>query len=293
MNETVYEASPIKTKRKRRTKLEMEKFLDALVELVRPIQPATVRQVFYAATVKHLVEKMETGCDAVGRALLQLRREGRVPYPWVVDNTRAMRKPRTFNTWEDALESTAQTYRRSLWSDVDAYVEVWLEKDALSGVVYRETASWDVPLMVCRGFSSETFLYEAAEVIKGCNKPTFLYYFGDHDPSGLAIDRQIVQRLGGFAPKAEIHFRRVAVLPGQIADWSLPSRPVKPKDARARNWQGECVELDAIDPRQLRQLARECIERHISPELLTRHKQIEKAERQTLRSVLTNWRDQA
>lgn len=284
----IYPASRIK--RKRRTKAEMEQFYCDLMAIAGEIQPATVRQVFYAATVRHLVEKTENGYDSVGAAILHLRRAGRMPYRWIADNTRWMRKPRTYDNWQDALELTAETYRRSLWSDLDCHVEVWLEKDALAGVLYPETHQWDVPLMVCRGFSSESFLFDAAETIKHHGGPAYLYYFGDHDPSGLAIDNQITRRLHEFAPEVEINFRRVAVLPHQISGWDLPSRPVKRTDSRARNWTGECVELDAIDPRQLRQLVRGCIEQHIDRHTLIAHKAIEEAERLTLQSLLSNWR---
>ena len=72
-----------------------------------------------------------------------------------------MRKPRSYNSVEDALADTARLYRKSLWNDAESYVEVWCEKDALAGVIYPITANYDVPLMVARGFSSETFCYEA------------------------------------------------------------------------------------------------------------------------------------
>ena len=96
-----------------------------------------------------------------------------------------MRKPDTHSSPEEALANTARTYRKALWDDQDAYVEIWCEKDALAGVLYKETAVWDVPLMVSRGFASLTFLAEAAEAIAAEGKPAYLYYFGDHDPSGV------------------------------------------------------------------------------------------------------------
>ena len=72
-----------------------------------------------------------------------------------------MRKPDTYSTIEEALEASARYYRRSLWVDSEDRVEVWCEKDALAGVLYPVTSEYDVPLMVTRGFSSETFAYEA------------------------------------------------------------------------------------------------------------------------------------
>ena len=74
-----------------------------------------------------------------------------IPYGWIADSTRWMRKPKSYSGLVDMLSTTRDTYRRALWSTQPAYVEVWLEKDALAGVIYTETEDWDVPLMVTRG----------------------------------------------------------------------------------------------------------------------------------------------
>src|SRR5712692_590795 len=99
------------------------------------MKPMTVRQVFYQATVRDIVEKSEAGYNKVQTDLVQMRRAGVLPYDWLADNTRWQRKPRTFDSVKEALENTARFYRKALWTDVDDYVEIWLEKDALAGVV--------------------------------------------------------------------------------------------------------------------------------------------------------------
>ena len=146
-----YVASLIK--RSRSTKAEVEARRDALYEIIEAGQPMTVRQVFYQATVRGLVEKEESGYAKVQVDLTKMRRAGDLPYSWLTDNTRWQRKPRTFNGVEAALKHTAEFYRKSLWADADCYVEVWIEKDALAGVVYPVTAAFDVPLMVARGYA--------------------------------------------------------------------------------------------------------------------------------------------
>ena len=93
-----------------------------------------------------------------------MRRAGELPYDWLADNTRWMRKPSTFNGVEEALRDTASLYRKALWTDADAYVEIWLEKDALAGVVYPVTGLYDVPLMVARGYASLSFLLQRRRV---------------------------------------------------------------------------------------------------------------------------------
>jgi hypothetical protein len=145
---------PSLIKRGRATKAEVEQRRQALFEIIDDGKPMTVRQCFSQATVRSLVEKEESGYAKVQHDLTIMRRAGELPYDWLADNTRWQRKPRTFDSVEDALKETARFYRKALWNDIDAYVEIWLEKDALAGVVYPITSMYDVPLMVARGYAS-------------------------------------------------------------------------------------------------------------------------------------------
>jgi hypothetical protein len=212
----------------------MEARAEVLLDIAEAMQPCTVRQVFYQATVRGLVEKTEAGYAKVQRQLADMRRAGELSWHWITDNTRWQRKPRTWDSLEDALENTVRTYRRSLWTDAAAYVEVWLEKDALAGVLLPVTSRWDVPLMVTRGYSSLTFLNEAASYIAEIDRPAHLYHFGDFDPSGQDAAAKIESTLREMAPEAEIHFEQVAVRPYQIWAWNLPSRPTPWRACRRR-----------------------------------------------------------
>src|SRR5580704_3699475 len=138
---SVYAASPIK--RNRATKAEIERRRNSLLEIVKAMRPMTVRQVFYQATVRGIVEKSEAGYTKVQTGLVQMRRAGTLPYGWLADNTRWQRKPRSFGSIEEALDEAAHLYRKALWADGNAHAEIWLEKDALSGVVYPITAQFD------------------------------------------------------------------------------------------------------------------------------------------------------
>jgi len=246
--------------------------------------PMTVRQMFYALTTRGLVEKTEQGYKRVAYRLLQTRRLGIIPYDFIADSTRWMRKPKTYESLADFLRESQNTYRHSLWMDRDEYVEIWIEKDALAGVVYEITAKWDVPLMVTRGFPSETFVYEAAQNVKEQGKLAYLYYFGDYDPSGMAISDDLSDRLRKFGVDA--FFERVAVVPSQIVSMNLPTRPTKRSDTRSRNWRGGSVELDAIPANVLREMVEDCITQHIDEAELERIKRIESLERETLATVV-------
>lgn len=249
----------------------------------------SVRGAYYQATVVELIEKTESGYTKIQTNLVAMRRNGKLPYDWLTDNTRWQRKPQTFRSIEQALNETASFYRKSLWQNANAYVEIWLEKDALSGVIYPVTAEYDVPLMVARGYASLSFLHSAAEYIDSLDVPTFIYHLGDYDPSGVNAGEKIEETLRELAPKADITFKRLAVTPEQIAEWRLPTRPTKKSDTRSKGFGDISVELDAIAPNRLRQLVREAIEIHLPVEQFAILKVAEKSERDALRMFAQSW----
>ena len=142
--------------------------------------------------------------------------------------------------------------------------------------------------MVARGFSSLSFLHNAASDIADLDKPAFIYHLGDHDPSGICAAEKIEQTLREFAPDAEIHFERLAVLPKQIRDWNLPTRPTKKSDSRAKLFKGDSVELDAIHPDMLRQIVQEAIEQHLPEHQLETLEVAEESEREILQMFTQN-----
>jgi hypothetical protein len=211
-----------------------------------------------------------------------MREKGEIPFNWIADNTRWMRKPTTFVGLDACLNNTSKFYRRDLWSAMPVYVEVWCEKDALAGVLVEETDKYDVPLMVAKGYASLSFLHSAAQTIEQKGKPTYIYHFGDLDPSGRDAARDIEAKLRRYAPTAEIHFECPAVTREQVEKWNLPTRPTKMTDSRAKKFDGESVELDAIPASLLRELARNCIEKHVDQDQLAILKVAEESERETL-----------
>jgi hypothetical protein len=273
-------------KRDRATKAQMERRNYALYRIVARQKPMTVRQAFYQAEVAGIVPKTEAGYRQVCQALVAMRRAGRLPFSWITDGTRLRRHPSTFSSIEQALENTALCYRKALWDQLPAYVEVWCEKDALTGVIYPITSQYDISLMTTRGYSSLTFLASAAEEITEIGKPTYIYHLGDYDPSGQDAARKIEQELRQLAPDAEIHFERLAVTPWQIESWNLPSRPTKQTDTRAKGFAAESVELDSIPPEMLRALVEEAITQHISPHEFSVLKVAEESERRAIKAFV-------
>jgi hypothetical protein len=282
-----------RTRRARRTREQIAELKAALVDIVEAENPMTVRGVFYSAETAGLIGKTEVNYkNVICRLVLQLRREGTIPYHWITDGTRWQIKDRSFSGPEAFRAEMVDFYRRALWDDQDVYVEVFTEKDAIAGILSPITGRWDVPLNVVRGFSSETFLWSVAQTIIAVDKPTYLYYFGDWDSSGVVGATDVERRLRGFAHDAEIHFERVAVTPEQIQKWKLPTRPTK-TSTHSTGFKGDSVEVDAIKAPRLRALVTESIERHIDLDRHRRTEAVEKAERDSLTNVLELWRTSA
>lgn len=280
-----YRSSPIK--RQRRSKADIQAIRDTIYEVLSDSNPMTVRQVFYQLVSRGAIDKTEAQYKStVCRLLVDMRRDGTIPYDWLADSTRWMRKPTTHSSLAAMLERTQETYRRAIWDNQDVCVEVWLEKEALAGVLYPITDQWDVPLMVTRGYPSVSYLYEGALAIAAQEKPSYIYYFGDRDPSGVDIDRFVERQIRELAPDADLLFERVAVTPGQIEEFNLPTRPTKKTDSRSKSFDGESVEVDAIPPDVLREPCNECISAHIDPAAYHRMQKVEAAERETMASMI-------
>jgi hypothetical protein len=262
----------------------------AIYSALEEEHPATIRGLYYVLVSRGVIPKTEAAYKStVLRLAGEMRKAGELPYGWLADNTRMMRKPRSYSGVEDVLRQTAQLYRRSLWNDADAYVEVWSEKDAISGVLFDVTYTWDVPLMVTRGYPSITFLHAAAETISYVGKPVHLFYFGDHDPSGVDIPRHVEKEIRAMAPAAEVHFERVAVTEAQIEGYGLQTRPTKRTDTRSKGFVGESVEVDAIPPSTLRSLAESKIQRHVDGHQLATLVAAEESERSSLLALADRW----
>jgi hypothetical protein len=289
MTAVAYGTSAIK--RNRRTKTEIELLETAIFTVAAAERPCTIRGVFYRVMSQGLVPKTENGYRQVQNRILLMRRQGVLPYGWISDGTRWRIKPKTYSSMDRALVNTAISYRRALWDDQDVHVEIWSEKDAIRSVVYPVTADFDVPLMVARGYPSESFLYETAQAIISEGKPAVIYQLGDHDPSGVDAWEHTKRKLSEFAPAVDFQFERIAVTPAQIIEYGLQTRPTKQSDSRAAGFKGDCVEVDALPSPVLRDLVREAIEFWIDDESLRLTRIAEESEREVLHRIANGWGD--
>ncbi|WP_267424889.1 hypothetical protein [Methylobacterium sp. GC_Met_2] len=283
-----YQACSIK--RTRRSKSEVTDLKQVIYDIVEADQPMTVRQIFYQLVQRGLIEKSEAQYQqTVVRLLTSMRVAGELPFAWIVDHSRRRLVTSTYTSMTQAVEDTARFYRKSALREAPAYVEIWVEKDALSGIMWDVTSVYDVPLLSSKGMPSLTFLHTTAEQMKiewrYRDRPTYLYQFGDHDPTGALIPKTIEARLREFCPDVEFTMERVALTEAQITEYRLPTRPTKREGNRhAKGFEGESVELDALHPRTLKAMVTEVIERHIPAAALTALRVAEESEREHLRA---------
>jgi hypothetical protein len=256
------------------------------------ISTITLRQLYYQLVSRGSIKKTEAEYKRTMRQLRDMRRGGFIPYEWVADNTRWMRRPNTHHDLLAFCDYQSVIYRKAIWDSQPRNIEIWCEKDALAGVIYTITSKWDVPLYVVRGYSSDTLAFNAMNQYSNSDKPLSIYYFGDWDPSGKDVSRDLESKLQFFADDMDVDFsfERVAVLPDQIGEWSLPTRPTKMSDPRSKTFTGESVELDAIPPRHLQQIVNAVITQNIDHDLYERTLKAEKLERDFLSTAFKELR---
>jgi hypothetical protein len=263
---------------------------EAVGELTHTYERMTVRQVFYKLETLGVVAKTEGGYRQVQTQVLRMRRENLLAWDFITDGTRWQRKPPTWDSGEDFMAQMANTYRRNLWQDHDVRVEVWLEKDALADIITDATVKWDVPLMVSRGQSSATFLYNAAKQAERAwhraGVTSYVYALYDYDAGGQRAAQTVAQELPQYAPGTPIVFEQIAVTERQIADWQLPTRPAKKSDPQASTFGDIAVELDAIDPVRLVGLVEDAITRHVDEHAWHVQQAVEAEERLGIHNLL-------
>lgn len=268
---------------------------DAIEAIITESAPTSVRFVYYRGVSQGLVAKSNsTGYPQVQRATMKLRNTDRVPWTSIVDSSRWMRKPRTWQSADAALHDLTQSYRRALWQDVGTVLEVWCESESVAGVLAPVCDELDVPLFPIKGQTSASFAHGAAQMYKDEPKSVRLIYVGDHDPAGLEIESHLAEKLARFSKRDDLGLTRLAVTPTQIADLGLIGTPAKKKhwiDAYGdrHRFTGQAVEVEAIDAPLLRTMLREAIETHLDPHVLHVHRVVEQSEREGLLAMAQAW----
>jgi hypothetical protein len=270
---------------------QIEALQKHLYRIVAVNQPATVRGGFYLAETMGLVPKTQAGYDRIQNQLLNMRRQDKLPWNWIVDLGRDVYSRDTYDSLSDFLDDMSSLYARDHWRTHDHRVEVWLEKRAVSGVIRPVViGKWGLDLYISVGQSSDTYLHRAGETIKRYGKPTHVLILTDLDPSGISIDDNIARKLPLFTGGVPVFTRRLAVTRDQVRELNLPTRPPKEtgkqKEKFNRQHGDDCVELDAIPPPVLRQLVDEAIAPHADMRKIRHERMIQREERNFLKNLI-------
>jgi len=257
-------------------------------EILAELHPMTVRQVYYQLFSRRVIKNNRGQYQAVSNALVYARREGYIPWEWIEDR---LRRPHYVSMWSglsEFKETCRRAYRRDVWDTQPDYLEVWLEKDALSGIFEDVLSPYGATLNVGRGYDGWDSIHNAA--IRFMEKPAAVtvLYFGDFDPSGEDMVRSLIKRLGSLGCRPEII--KCALTYDDIRRYELPPDFAKKKDTRTAAFVAEhgdiAVELDALPPAVLRSRLEDEVSSRMDLKALGRIKVRERKDRAKLARLL-------
>lgn len=261
--------------------------LDVIHSILVADNPMTVRQVYYQLVSRQVIKNGRTGYQAVSNLLRDARKSGVIPWEWIEDR---LRRPRTVSMWDDLVdfgETVLSAYRRNVWEGQPSYLEVWLEKDALSGIFEDVLGPCGVTLNVGRGYDGWDSIHNAS-VRFGDGVGKTILYFGDLDPSGEDMVRSLRERLSFFGCEPEI--TKCALNLDDVKKYNLPPDFTKAGDTRQKGFVAKygdvSVELDALPSGVLRERLVAGIEGNMDLDRLREVKNIEQMEKEKLAEIL-------
>jgi hypothetical protein len=258
----------------------------------------TLRQLYYQFVARDLIPNTFQSYKRLGGIVDQARLAGLLDWSYIVDRTRNVYGTDGMDTTpENAIESTAGGYQLPRWDDGQpCHVEVWVEKDALSGIVQGAAREVRIPYFACRGYVSQSEMYASGKrfgrwVRRG--KDVHVFHLGDHDPSGIDMSRDIESRLTMFAGGRKIHVHRIALNMDQVRQYDPPPNYAKVTDSRFEGYQAlygdDSWELDALDPTVLHDLIVKSVREHIDPDAWAVVDAKEAQDRALLEGVSRRW----
>ncbi|MDH3517216.1 MAG: hypothetical protein OEM44_10470 [Nitrosopumilus sp.] len=245
------------------TMLLLEKIVVMIDDYERKGYRMTLRQLFYQLVSHDILPNDQKKYKKLSTIIKDARMAGLIDWDVIEDRIRIPTMPSEFENISHLVKAAISSYRRDRWENQEYYVEVWVEKDALSGVLEPVTRKYHIHLLVNRGYSSTSALHESVLRIKQQqDKECVILYLGDHDPSGKNMITDIKNRLKQFQCDATV--RNVALTMEQIKQYNLPPNPAKKSDPRSDKYikrHGNLSwELDALTPEVLNQLVSSNIE---------------------------------
>jgi hypothetical protein len=247
----------------------------------------TLRQLYYQFVARGYLPNKDTEYKRLGSIINDARLAGLLDWNYITDRTRYLRSLSHWDAPSSILDGAASQYRTDRWASQPHYVEVWIEKDALVGVIASACESLDVPYFSCRGYTSQSELWGAGQRLirkqKDGHDPVVIH-LRDHDPSGIDMTRDIADRLALFGASATV--RRIALNMDQVRAHRPPPNPAKLTDSRAgdyiQRFGRQSWELDALDPTTLDRLIQDTIREYRNESLWERDTAAMQSQREQL-----------
>lgn len=238
--------------------------------------PLTLRQVYYQLVGKGLIENKVSTYGMLSGIIKWGRLDGFIPWDCIEDRVRAFHDLSGYGEKKDfidiSVDNFLEYYRRDLMQGQDYNIEVWIEKDALSSLFKKVAYKYTIPVVVCRGFSSISFLHSFKERVEETNVPTIMLYFGDFDPSGVEMLEAMKRTLKNELEVRDVIYKRIALSLEDIEKYNLPhdASALKRTDTRSKSYiekYGEvAVELDALPPdvlvKKIETAIEDCLDMH-------------------------------
>lgn len=228
----------------------------------------TLRQLYYQFVSRDLMPNTMRSYKRIGKIVNDARLAGEIDWNAIEDRTRYVEKLASWDNAEEIVESCASQFRIDKWADQPYHVEVWIEKQALVGIIERVCNEFQVPFMACRGYLSQSEQWVAGQRFHRTGKPVRILHLGDHDPSGIDMTRDNQDRQYLFEAQDrdveawghQIEVKRLALNMDQVDQYNPPPNPAKLTDTRAKDYIAEfgmsSWELDALEPSVIEELIR-------------------------------------
>lgn len=255
----------------------------------------TLRQVYYQLVARGYIPNNERSYKNVGNLINDGRLAGLIDWYAITDRTRNLRGNSHWDTPSEVIASAKYSYLLDKWEGQPNYVEVWVEKDALVDVVGQACRPLDVPYFSCRGYTSQSEMWMAAQRFRrqDFREQRIIIHLGDHDPSGIDMTRDIQERLDMFG--ADVYVKRVALTMEQIDFYSPPPNPAKITDSRCDKYIAqyghESWELDALEPKVITDLIKEQVTMYRDDDLYLRVCNKENREKRELQMLCDHYDD--
>lgn len=256
----------------------------------------TLRQLYYQFVSRGLIPNNEREYKKLGDAVSDGRMAGLLDWNMITDRMRQIERTTTWSDPAEILSAVAKQFKLPKWDRQPYYVEAWIEKDALVGVIEPTCRDLEIPYMACRGYMSISSIWEAGyerfkpQLQRG--KECLLLYLGDHDPSGIDMTRDIFDRMKTFAGSG-VTVQRLALSYDQVQEFNPPPNPTKLTDSRAGGYLAEygetCWELDALEPEYIANLVEEAVLAVRDEELWDEAMGEQEAHREDLRNTANYW----